>query len=77
MQNVKKSAILQIQLILSGFNQKEMKVMQTQTVEIATIVNNGIVERIGRSTTYHPPIIEQKREMQWFDDNKLIKANKK
>lgn len=51
--------------------------MQTQTVEIATIVNNGIVERIGRSTTYHPPIIEQKREMQWFDDNKLIKADKK
>lgn len=77
MQNAKKSAILQIQLILNGFNQKEMKAMQTQTVEIATVVKDGVVERIGRSTTYHPPIIEQKREMQWFDDNKLIKADKK
>lgn len=45
--------------------------MQTQT--IATVVKNGVVERIGRSTTYHPPIIEQKREMKWFDDSQLLK----
>lgn len=51
--------------------------MQIQTVEVATVVKDGVVERIGRSTTYHPPIIEQKREMKWFDDNKLIKAKKK
>ncbi len=51
--------------------------MQTQTVEIATVVKDGVVERIDRSAMYHPPIIEKKREMKWFDDNKLIKADKK
>ncbi len=51
--------------------------MQTQIVEIATVVKDGVVERIGRSAMYHPPIIEQKREMKWFDDSKLIKADKK
>lgn len=51
--------------------------MQTQTVEVATVVRDGVVERIGRSAMYHPPIIEKQREMKWFDDSTLIKANKK
>lgn len=51
--------------------------MQTQTVEFAVETKSGVVENIGRSTILQPKTNYSGKGTQWFDDSKLIKADKK
>ena len=49
--------------------------MQKQTMQFATVTKAGVVQRIGSSSIYHPPIQYDGRKTKWFDDSKLIRKN--
>ena len=51
--------------------------METQTVTFTTVKKNGVITKIGRSTIMQPKPQFKGRDVKWFDDNKLMKANKR
>lgn len=50
--------------------------MKKQTVKFVVETNNGIVNRIGKSTIMQPPINFKGGSVKWFDDSRLIKKSK-
>ena len=51
---------------------------QKQTVEFATVIKNGVVQKIGKSSILQPKTnYSGKGSTKWFDDSKLIKTNRK
>lgn len=44
--------------------------MQTQTVNFAVFVKNGIVQSIGRSAIYHPKPNFKGGSIKWYGDKK-------
>lgn len=42
--------------------------MQKQTVEFATVVKNGVVEKIGRSSVYVPKTNFKGGSIKWYED---------
>lgn len=51
--------------------------MKKQTMQYAVETKNGIVQKIGKSTIYQPKIQYNQKKTKWFDDNILLKTNKK
>lgn len=49
--------------------------MQTQTIEFATVVKNGVIQRIGRSSIYQPKTNFKGGSIKWYED-KPKKADK-
>ena len=49
--------------------------MQKQITQFAAVTKAGVVQRIGSSSIYHPPIQYDGRKTKWFDDSKLIRKN--
>lgn len=41
--------------------------MQKQTVEFATVVKNGVVEKIGRSSVYVPKTNFKGGSIKWYE----------
>ena len=50
--------------------------MEKQTIHFATIVRNGVVTKIGRSTIIQPKPNFKGGSVKWSDDSKLLKTNK-
>lgn len=50
--------------------------MNRQTVQFAIVTKTGVVQRVGSSSIYHPPIQYDGRKTKWFDDSKLIRKNR-
>lgn len=51
--------------------------MRTQTVTFSTVKENGVITKIGRSTIQQPKTnFKGGGSVKWFDDSKLLKANK-
>lgn len=50
--------------------------MKNQTVSFATVKKNGVITKIGRSTVQQPKTDFKGGSVKWFDDSKLLKANK-
>lgn len=50
--------------------------MDKQMVGFAIKTKNGIVSQIGRSTILQPKPQFKGGSVKWFDDSKLLKANK-
>ncbi|RHR89447.1 hypothetical protein DWW33_04120 [Roseburia sp. AF15-21] len=46
--------------------------MQKQTIQLATVVKNGVIQKVGNSSIYHSSIQYDGRKTKWFDDSKLI-----
>lgn len=51
--------------------------MQKQTTEFAVETKDGVVQRVGKSTIYQPKANPNTKGIKWFDDEKLLKENKK
>ena len=52
--------------------------MKKQVVEFATVVKDGVVQKIGRSSILTPKTnYSGKKGTKWFDDNRLLKTNRK
>ncbi|MGN1275906.1 MAG: hypothetical protein ACI4UK_02805 [Floccifex sp.] len=49
--------------------------MQKQTIEFATVVKNGVVEKVGRSSVYVPQTNFKGGSIKWYED-KPKKADK-
>ena len=49
--------------------------MQKQTVEFATVVKNGVVQKIGRSTMLQSKIKFQGGSIKWYQDKPKKKNN--
>ena len=49
--------------------------MQKQTVEFATVVKNGVVQKIGRSTMLQPKTKFQGGSIKWYQDKPKKKKN--
>lgn len=45
-------------------------------MEFATVAVKGVVTKIGRSTILQPKPRFKGGSIKWFDDSKLLKANK-
>lgn len=45
-------------------------------MEFATVTEKGMVTKIGRSTILQPEPKFKGGSIKWFDDSKLLKANK-
>lgn len=50
--------------------------MKNQTVGFATVKENGVITKVGRSTIQQPKTDFKGGSVKWFDDSKLLKANK-
>ena len=50
--------------------------MQKQTVEFAVKKTNGVVQ-VGKSEILQPKTDFKGKGVKWFDDNKLLKTNRK
>ncbi len=50
--------------------------MKNQTMEFATVTDNGVVTKIGRSIILQPKPRFKGGSIKWFDDSKLLKVNK-
>ncbi len=50
--------------------------MKNSTMEFATVTKKGVVTKIGRSTILQPKPRFKGGSIKWFDDSKLLKANK-
>lgn len=48
--------------------------MQKQTIEFATVVKNGVVQKVGKSTILQPKPNFKGGTVKWYEDKK--KANK-
>lgn len=55
---------------------KEVKTMKKQTVNFAVKTENGVVKEVGRSAVLQPNPKFKGGSVKWFDDSKLVKANK-
>ena len=42
--------------------------MQKQTIQFATVVKNGVIQRVGHSTVYQPKTNFQGGQTQWYED---------
>ena len=51
--------------------------MEKQTVKFAVESKNGVVTNIGNSIIMQPTINFCGGSVKWFDDTRLLKANKK
>ena len=51
--------------------------MKKQAVEFAVQSKDKIVQRVGRSSILQPQTNSNCKGVKWFDDNKLLKANRK
>lgn len=49
--------------------------MQKQTVEFATVVKDGVVQQIGRSTIEMPKIQFKGGSIKWYEDKPRKKSN--
>ena len=63
-------------LSMSDFIQEE-QTMQKQTVEFAVQKKGNVIEKIGKSSVLVPETNYDGRKTCWFDDSRLIKANRK
>ena len=50
--------------------------MNKQTMYFATVKENGVITKIGRSTILQPKPQFKGGSVKWFDDSKLLKTNK-
>lgn len=50
--------------------------MHKQTVQFATVVKNGVVERIGKSSVYVPKTNFRGGNIKWYEDKLKRKADK-
>lgn len=48
-----------------------------QMVEFATVVKDGVVQKIGKSAILQPKPNYSGKGTKWFDDSKLLKSNRK
>lgn len=48
--------------------------MHKQTVQFATVVKNGVVERIGRSSVYVPKTNFKGGSIKWYEDKPTNKV---
>lgn len=44
--------------------------MQTQTAEFATVVKNGVIETIGKSSLEQPKTCFKGGSIKWYEDKK-------
>lgn len=51
--------------------------MQKTINQFATVTENGVIQKIGRSQILTPKTNYQGGEMKYFDDSKLLKKNRK
>ena len=51
--------------------------MQKQTVEFAVEKKNGVVQEVGKSEILQPKTNFKGNGVNWLDDNKLLKTNRK
>lgn len=51
-------------------------ILKSQTIEFATVTENGVVTKIGRSTIQQPKINFKGGVIKWVDDKKQPKANR-
>lgn len=51
--------------------------MQKTINQFATVTENGVVIKIGKSQIFLPKTNYQGGETKWFDDSKLLKNNRK
>ena len=51
--------------------------MQKEIVSFGIQTENGVVKEIGKSIVEFPKIEFNGKGIKWFDDNKLLKPNKK
>ena len=51
--------------------------MQKTINQFATVTENGVVTKIGKSQIFTPKTNYQGGEMKLFDDSKLLKKNRK
>lgn len=51
--------------------------MKSQTMEFATVKENGVITQIGRSTIIQPKPNFKGGSIRWFDDSKLLKTKHK
>ena len=51
--------------------------MQNQTVEFAVEKKNGVVQEVGKSAILQPKTDFKGKGVKWFDDNKLLKTNRR
>lgn len=49
--------------------------MDKQTIEFATVKQNNVINKIGKSALLQPEVYydKNKKETKWFDDSKLLK----
>lgn len=50
--------------------------MKKQTVNFAVKTENGVVKEVGHSAVLQPKPKFKGGSVKWFDDSKLVKANK-
>lgn len=49
--------------------------MKKTTLQFATVTENGVVTKIGRSAILQPKTNFKGGSIPWFDDSKLLKKN--
>lgn len=52
-----------------------LQIMQTQRIEFATVVKNGVIQKIGKSTITQPKTNFKGGSIKWYED-KPKKADK-
>lgn len=50
--------------------------MEKQTMQFATVTENGTITRIGKSTILQPKTNFKGDNIKWADDRKLLKSKK-
>lgn len=51
--------------------------MKKQTIEFAVEEKNGVVQKVGKSEMLQPKTDFKGKGVNWLDDNKLLKTNRK
>lgn len=49
--------------------------MKNTAADFATIQDNGIINKVGKSSIYQPKIAYSGTGIKWFDDSKLLRKN--
>lgn len=49
---------------------KEVIIMQKQTIQVATVTKNGIVQKVGKSTILQPKTNFKGGHIKWYEDKK-------
>ena len=44
--------------------------MKKQTIEFATVVNNGVIQKVGRSSVLQPRTNFKGGSVKWYEDRK-------